>query len=520
VTDETFPATFRSRAARGVALGIVTIDLFVVGMAWRSLLADRNLEIEKAAQSVSDLAQVLGENLSGTLTQVDLALLAAQDALEEPEARSGGNWAHTEALVERTAERVPFLDSIGATTDEGVVVLGKGVDRAARVDVADRDYFGAAKRGPGRMVISSPLRSRVSGKESIILARAIRGPGGGTDGVVYAAVALESFTRTLSRVKLERGAAIVLHGARGSVMSRYPEPPGGQPIGRGERSPRLEAVLAAGLSEATFSDASPGSHEATLTAFRRVGGSPFYLLVSAPQGAFLEAWRLEAARTAAAVALFVLLSALAAWVLFGSMQRESEARFRALVDGAPIGITLVGDGAIRYVNGAFARTLRLPSARMALGRDPANAMPPADAARVRERLDRLLRGLPVEPTAEYTMLRPDGSRLRALVTDATVQLADGPAVLGFVEDVTERRLVDEERERLIAELKAALADVKTLSGLLPICAHCKKVRDDRGYWSLIETYIRERSSAEFTHGICPECARRFYGEPEDGDPEG
>jgi hypothetical protein len=67
-----------------------------------------------------------------------------------------------------------------------------------------------------------------------------------------------------------------------------------------------------------------------------------------------------------------------------------------------------------------------------------------------------------------------------------------------------------DRERLIQQLQEALAQVKTLRGLLPICASCKKVRDDRGYWSQIETYIGNHSEAEFTHGICPECAKKLY----------
>jgi hypothetical protein len=74
----------------------------------------------------------------------------------------------------------------------------------------------------------------------------------------------------------------------------------------------------------------------------------------------------------------------------------------------------------------------------------------------------------------------------------------------------ERKRSEEERSRLIAQLQESLARVRTLSGMLPICASCKKIRDDKGYWNQIETYIRDRSEAEFTHGICPECAARLY----------
>ncbi len=83
---------------------------------------------------------------------------------------------------------------------------------------------------------------------------------------------------------------------------------------------------------------------------------------------------------------------------------------------------------------------------------------------------------------------------------------------GVVLDVNARKLAEEERERLIVELQEALAQIKTLEGLLPICASCKAVRDDTGYWKQIESYVREHSDAEFTHSICPDCAQKLYPE--------
>jgi hypothetical protein len=73
-----------------------------------------------------------------------------------------------------------------------------------------------------------------------------------------------------------------------------------------------------------------------------------------------------------------------------------------------------------------------------------------------------------------------------------------------------RKNAEAEREQLIGELTEALANVKTLRGLLPICAACKKVRDDKGYWNQIEAYLRAHSEASFSHAICPECAKRLY----------
>ena len=78
------------------------------------------------------------------------------------------------------------------------------------------------------------------------------------------------------------------------------------------------------------------------------------------------------------------------------------------------------------------------------------------------------------------------------------------------QEIAERKEAETQRDRLIRDLQTALTEVKTLSGLLPICAHCKKIRDDKGYWTQIESYIHEHSGVEFSHGICQECAKKYY----------
>jgi PAS domain S-box-containing protein len=104
------------------------------------------------------------------------------------------------------------------------------------------------------------------------------------------------------------------------------------------------------------------------------------------------------------------------------------------------------------------------------------------------------------------------------VTASTIRDAQGHIIAGVevVADVTDRKKMEKERENLIAELQEALHKIKTLKGLIPVCAWCKKARDDRGYWDNLENYIREHSEADFTHGICPECLEKadaeIYGE--------
>jgi len=82
---------------------------------------------------------------------------------------------------------------------------------------------------------------------------------------------------------------------------------------------------------------------------------------------------------------------------------------------------------------------------------------------------------------------------------------------GIARDITARKQAEEEREELISKLQEALENIKTLKGLLPICANCKNIRDDKGYWNQIEAYLRDHSDATFSHSICPPCAEKLYG---------
>lgn len=98
-----------------------------------------------------------------------------------------------------------------------------------------------------------------------------------------------------------------------------------------------------------------------------------------------------------------------------------------------------------------------------------------------------------------------------------VEVFTGPITLhgekvlySIINDISKRKIFEQEREHLITKLEKALAEIKTLRGILPICATCKKIRDDKGYWNQIETYIGAHSKVEFTHGICPECQAEFY----------
>lgn len=107
---------------------------------------------------------------------------------------------------------------------------------------------------------------------------------------------------------------------------------------------------------------------------------------------------------------------------------------------------------------------------------------------------------------ERTIHRPDGMSRESLATYMP-DVADGEVVGFFVHvaDITPIKRLEREREELIRRLEAALQEVQTLHGLLPICMHCKSIRDDLRAWTPIVTYLTSRTDADFTHGICLSC---------------
>ena len=122
---------------------------------------------------------------------------------------------------------------------------------------------------------------------------------------------------------------------------------------------------------------------------------------------------------------------------------------------------------------------------------------------------------------EFRIIKPDGT-IRFIKGDGEAVHDEKREFLylaGSARDITEHKRAEEELRRYSSELEKnnkdlldALANIKQLSGLLPICASCKQIRDDSGYWQGVEMYITEHSNAEFSHGICPECEKKAYEE--------
>ena len=115
-------------------------------------------------------------------------------------------------------------------------------------------------------------------------------------------------------------------------------------------------------------------------------------------------------------------------------------------------------------------------------------------------------------TDEY-FTRKDGSDFQiSVIASPIFENGEIVSVVAAFRDITERKQLEKDKETLIQKLQQSLETIKTLQGILPICASCKKIREDKDCWTHIEDYISRHSEADFSHGICPECAKKLYPE--------
>ena len=196
--------------------------------------------------------------------------------------------------------------------------------------------------------------------------------------------------------------------------------------------------------------------------------------------------------------------------------REQRDRAQKYLDVVEVMLIALNErGEISMINRKGCRILGYEEAEL-IGEDWFDTcLPSGKREEVRFVLQRLLRG-EVDPVEywENPVLTRSGEE-RIIAWHNTLLRDDAGEITGTLssgEDITERKRAEEERERLIAELRSAATQIKTLSGLLPICMSCKKIRDDAGYWKELEEYIRDHTEADFTHGLCPDCGLKHYPE--------
>lgn len=191
---------------------------------------------------------------------------------------------------------------------------------------------------------------------------------------------------------------------------------------------------------------------------------------------------------------------------------NSETQLRAILENSLDPIAVSHNGIHQYVNPAYLRMFGYHDAGDLLGKSVLNVIAPDERLAIQRRVERRTCGEAVENSYETRGLRADGGNIDMEVHVSTYRLQNELLSLVILRDITGRKRALQEKEHLISELRDALSKVKLLHGLLPTCAGCHKIRNEEGEWEEMETYISEHSDVDFSHGLCPNCAKRLYPE--------
>jgi len=188
--------------------------------------------------------------------------------------------------------------------------------------------------------------------------------------------------------------------------------------------------------------------------------------------------------------------------------RESENRYRSLFENTRDAIYITTrDGIIIDANQATEELFGYSRDEI-IGMDVVRLY---EQPQDRETFQKIIESCGAVQDYVVRLIKKNGSRMFCLYTFSVRKNEEGEIIgyQGIIRDITEKRRMESERDQLIAELQEALENIRTLKGLIPICASCKKIRDDQGFWNQLEIYIEQHSDAVFSHGLCPECQKKF-----------
>jgi len=452
-----------SRARNLVALlllGLLLIDGLVGVLTWQMLGTSRVRYDDKASTQVQNLAQVLYTEISGQINVIDRSLQAVINELE----RGRVDPLHrvdVDQLLAHQLSVFPILSAMRVLDAQGYFIHG-AADAQFAGSMADRDYFVQLRSNPGQgLVISDPIKSRLSGEWVVILARAYRAPGRGFAGVVVATLPLAQLNARFAAIASAPSDSFVLFNDRQlSFITRYPlnqVQPGDTRSSSGARigAPALLEALARSRHDGRYIARAVTDGIERNYAYRCMDSQPFCVLVGMGREAYLTSWRHERRIALGSVSLLLLLS-LGLWALiyvgWARQQRsladlhqayqdlKAERRMtQTIVQASPIAIyTRDLQGVITSFNPAAERLIGIPQ-HEAIGQRWDSLVPGAAQDMVRLQAE-VLAGQSVTDR-EVTRQRPDGHTVVALGS-LTALRDEAGAVTGYLSmamDITARK---------------------------------------------------------------------------------
>jgi len=444
--------------------GLLLINLMVLAITAYTLQQSRKQHELRAELLTQTVTSALDHSVSASIAKIDLALQATVDELEHQLASRRIDEPFMAAFLERQMVRLPEAEAFRVANADGLVFLGKGVDKKAGVTWVDRDYFIFHRDHPaGGLHIRQPRMGRVAQQYIVNFSRRFNTPSGQFAGVVSAPMAVDHFAHLLTTYGLPPHSTLILRDADLGLIARHPPIPNqvvGQ-IGNRDVSPELRAIAASSDQKQTYYlYNSPDGFERILT-FRRLDKAPFLAIVGLASQDYLADWQLEVRQTGGLALCFVALSALLGSLLLRQLQRsekdreqlaENERHLQAIVANNPECIKLVDtDGSLLQMNPAGLALVEADTSATVLGRPTVDLVAPEYRDAFTAMHERVIAGEAAQ--LEFKIIGCHGGQ-RFLETHAVPMQSHGKTVhLAVTRDITERKRNEEELARYHSQLE-------------------------------------------------------------------
>lgn len=349
-----------------LVVGAVLINLFVYVLVALSLWLIRENYQERTAINTRNLAQTLEADISGNIDRVNASLAAVVSLLEQQLAGGRLEEERVNDFIAALQRQTPNMPELRVTDANGLVRYGNGVAPDLHISAKDRDYFIRLREDSAApVVIGKPVKSRITGKWVLAIARRYNRPDGRFAGVVLSPIPLEYFTQVFSSLDIGRHGAISLRDYDQAVVVRYPENEGiGSAVGHKTISPTLRELLHNHPGQGTYKAVVTIDLIERVISYRAIAKYPLYIFVGLAPTDFLAPWRREALLVIALTAVFTLVSSLSVWRWYRGWVTEtkadealqqSERNYRELVENLNVGVfrTILSSDRVISANNAL-----------------------------------------------------------------------------------------------------------------------------------------------------------------------
>lgn len=470
-----------------VVAGLVVANLLVLILASDSLYRSRQYFELRAETQTKNIASALDQNISRSIEKIDVALRLVVHELEHRLEGKGLDESAMNAFLAQQEKLLPETEAFRVAQADGLVILGKGLNKLEGASWADRDYFTFLRDHPnGGLQISKPIVVRVAKKHIIDFARRYNYPDGRFAGVVSAPIALSHFSAILGKFDIGPNGSAILRGADLGLIARVPaipDRPAGQ-IGNSNVSKEFRKIYDSGAQTATFSTPLGADGFARLATFHRLPDARMVVIVALAKQDYIVSWNQEVYRTVAMAGCFLLLSLFLGYFLLRSLKKiqrnqqqlsDSDGFVHDIINSLSEHVAVIDShGKIIKVNQAWDRFASInggADSAVSIGTNyleicetTNHPTEGTEAIEVAHGLRSILDGSQQAFKHEYACHSPTEERWFTL--DAVPLYGSYKGAVVIHQNITERRQLEVRQEVAKKQLEAQLTEISALQTLL------------------------------------------------------